>query len=377
MNALIANPVFPFPTPHHEIIPQTYRRRASDTPNRIEGRMLVADPLLPPQPVLRQRRITDTPSAPCRPLPAPSGSLLIVHDTTEGWRDPGIVWRLLGLQILQVKNQKEAVQILMEKEFRIDLLLVVHHSSPSSSAADLILKSLDIRPGLHTVMMVDSGRREDIRAGYDAGATSIILNDISEERLFIFLKQSLSSAREDQRQELQRRARRERHASDTPARRGIRRIKFWVDAPSGSRRKAGLGAAITVATALLIGMGFAHALEQSYRNTDRYEAMANRMLEGMIPSRGSSHNVDGAVQRWQAAQQIGLTRDANEATRRYYQDHLQELRWQNYSRSSSASEPVASPPPPSHDGLSEMIHRYTSDENTSGQAGRRSGGTSR
>jgi DNA-binding NarL/FixJ family response regulator len=296
---------------------------------------------------------------------------------TEEPTDLDIVVHLAGVQVIQAKNQAEAIQILTRREFPIDLLLVIQHSSASFSAAALIRKCLEILPGLHVVMMVDSGHRDDMKAGYDAGAASILLNGSSEERLATFLKQSLSTAREAQRQELRRRQRRERHASDTPVRRVIRGIKSWVDAPSGSRRKASLAAAIAVATALLIGMGLAYALEQSYRSTDRYEALANRMLTGMLPSKGSNNNVEGAVLRWQAAQQIGLAREANEAAGRYYQSNLEELRRQNYSRSYSPAEPVASPPQGSQNGLSEMIHRSISDENSSGRAGRWAGGFAR
>jgi len=367
MNARISNPISPLSPSPKEIIPQRHKRRASDIPDRIESRALVSDPLVPTLLAPELLETADRPPAVRQSYPASAGSLLIVQDTTGGRNDLGYVSRLAGIQVIQVKTHDEAIQILLKREFRIDLLLVIHQSSTSPSSAALIRKCLEIRPGLQVVMMVDCGCQEDMRSGYDAGATSIILNSISEERLISFLQRSLFIAQEAQRQELRRRERRERHASDTMARRCIRRITSWVDAPVGSRRKAGLATVITVATALVIGMGVAYALDQSYRTTDRYESIANRIVEGRSPSRASNNTVEGAVLRWQASQQIELAREANEETRRYYQRHLEELRWQNYSRSSPTPEPVASPPWAVQAGWSEILQRSVSDEHSSGR----------
>ena len=105
----------------------------------------------------------------------------------------------------------------------------------------------------------------------------------------------------------------------------MRRIRSWV-------RVGGVRATATAAAALLIGMGLAFALERSYRAGDRYEAMTNRLLEGMTRSRGSTILRESGMPYGKTLEQIGLTREGNEETRRYHQEHLQELRWQNRSR---------------------------------------------
>jgi len=331
MNTRIAEPILILPSSPDEILPQRHRRRASDFPDRNDRRLRSGLGL----------RKTFAPVSPAAGLfPTPAGSLLVAQDASGVHPDLDIAACLPGWQITQANTPEETLQILKEKGFPVDLLLVDHSSSPSSSAATLIRNSLEIRPGLRVVMRVPSGRREDIRAGYEAGATSIILSDLSEAALTTFLKQSLSAAKAAQRKGLRRR---ERQASDSLLRRRIRHFKSWVGA---SRRKQGLMAALTVAVALVIGIGFARTLQDFYRTTDRYEAMSNRLLEGMTSSRGSSGNdMEKAVQRWSALQQVELTRDANEAARRYYQDHLQELRRQAASKSTASPEPLYSPLP--------------------------------
>lgn len=296
---------------------RTRKRRASAITARFQRKALGSDAIPSPQ------------------LVAAAGSVLVVQDPTEERQVLMRAARLAGLQVLQAESHEEALQILREVDFPVDLLLVVHQPSLPSSAADLIRESLEIRPGLRVLMMMDSGQREAMRAAYAAGAASIIPRAISAEGFTAFLKQSLSVAREARRQELRRRERRERHASDSPARRGIRRLRFWIDAPIGSRRKRGLASAGMGVAALLIGIGLAFVLERSHRAGDQVEATMNRLLERISRSRGSPPATEAAILYGQNLEQIGLTREANEATRRYHQEHLEELRWQNYSRSSA------------------------------------------
>jgi len=324
---------------------QSRKRRASAITVRIQKRTLGGDPLPLPQPAAVLTRAKDDPGATNRAFPETAGSLLIVQDPTEERQAPVRAARLAGLQVLQARNQEETLQILRERDFPVDLLLVIDHPSISSSAADLIRESLEIRPGLLVILMMDSGQREKMRAGYDAGAASILLHHISAEGFSTFLKQSLSAAREGRRRELRRRERRARHASDSLARRCLRKIRFWANAPSGSRRRTGLAAIAAGAVAFLIGMGLAYVLERSYRRSDQEDAMIKRGLEGMNRSKGPTDHRETAILYGQTLEQIGLTRETNEATRRYQQEHLQELRWQNYSRNIPPSEPVADPRP--------------------------------
>jgi len=313
--------------------PQSRKRRASAITVRIQTR----------GPEARLVRTRESQVAARGLFPEPVGSLLLVQDRTQEGEGLVRAARLAGLEVLQAGTPEEALRILMEKEFPVDLLFLIDPPSGSSSFAVLIRRSLEIRPGLQVLMRIGSGRTEEMRAGYDAGAASIILHDTPEERLALFLKQSLSVAREGQRRDLRRREREVRHASDSPARRGMRKIRIWMDAPSGSRRKTRAAAIAAAAVSLLIGVGLAYSLEGSYRADDRSEAMMNRILERMNRAKASDHPQDTATQV--GLQQIRLAGEANEASRRYYQDHLQELRWQNYSRSSMPSEAVPTPAP--------------------------------
>jgi len=322
---------------------QNRKRRASAITVRIQTRGSESTPLLSSQPGTHLARNRESQVAANWPFPEPVGSMLVVQDAIQPREGLVRAARLAGLEVLLVGTPEEAIQILTEKEFHIDLLLIIDHPSSSLPSAVLVRKSLEIRPSLQILMMMGSGRREEMRACYAAGASSIILPNSPEERITTFLKHSLSVSRETQRHALRHRERKDRHASDSPVRRGMRKVKHWVDAPSGSRRKRGLAAIAAAAFSLLIGVGLAWALDRSYRGGDQSEAMTDRLLERMNRPRNSTPTREGAILYGQNLEQIGLTREANEASRRYYQDHLQELRWQKDSRTIMPSEPVPTP----------------------------------
>jgi hypothetical protein len=59
------------------------------------------------------------------------------------------------------------------------------------------------------------------------------------------------------------------------------------------------------------------------------------MAEAVLP--GAARAFDGsredkAFARWQQVEQLNLLRQANDATRRYYEEHIQEMKWQRASR---------------------------------------------
>ncbi len=297
------------------------RRRASDRIDRIEK----------PEPGKSSWLSRAHPSA---------GTLLLVHQSTVERPEVETAARLAGLHVIAARNPGEALQLLREQKSGIDLLFILPQASPSG---DLIRDSLEIRPGIQILLMVESGCREGMRIAYEAGATSIILPGSTTEQITIFLKQSLHVAREARRRDLLRRERRERHASEFRGRRVLRKIYSWVKAPSGTRRAAQRAIVLAGAVALLVGIGLAVALDRYHRSVDRDEAILNRLLEGRTPPRDLRGSGDAASLHWQAVQQLGLAREANDITRRYYQDHLQELRWQGNSRSNEARDPGPRP----------------------------------
>jgi len=204
-----------------------------------------------------------------------------------------------GFDARTAEDGVKAIEILLRGDRKIDMMLVDLHA-PGSSGVALIRKALEIAPALHVVMLSGDARREVIRAGYEAGAASLIRKPISAGRLENFLIQSFKASRAEQRR-----------------------------APQIKRNNGRLALIAMAAAALLIGVGTAFALENGYQAIDRYEVKMNNML-GAIPGLESSKAAD-AFGRWQAQQQIQLLRDSNDATRRYQEGHLQELRWQGRS----------------------------------------------
>jgi DNA-binding NtrC family response regulator len=209
-----------------------------------------------------------------------------------------------GFDALTAEDGVKAVEILIRGDRKVDMMLVDLHA-PGSSGVALIRKALEIAPALHVVMLSGDARREVIRAGYDAGAASLVRKPISAERLQHFLIQSFKATRAEQKR-----------------------------APLAKRHKGRLAVITLAAAALLIGAGTAFALQTGYQAMERYEARAERAMQGMLPRLESSKGQD-AFGRWQAQQQLQLLRDSNDATRRYYDGHLQELRWQNRTRNVS------------------------------------------
>jgi len=209
-----------------------------------------------------------------------------------------------GFDALTAEDGVKAVEILLRGDRKIDMMLVDLHA-PGSSGVALIRKALEIAPALHVVMLSGDARREVIRAGYEAGAASLVRKPISAGRLQNFLIQSFKASRAEQRR-----------------------------APQAKRNNGRLAVIAMAAAALLIGVGTAFALQNGYQAIDRYEVKMTNLVQGALPGLDSSKAQD-SFGRWQAQQQLQLMRDSNEATRRYQDGHLQELRWQGRSRNAS------------------------------------------
>jgi len=315
--------------------PRNHNRRASDWFSGLEGVPFVTSPPVTcPMGVLAGEPL-DSPSQVTQTLAEPKGTLLLVQDPTDERNDLEHAARLAKLELIVVRNQGAALEILREGKLRIDLLFVMPQSSP---AATLIRQSLELRPGLRVLTMGVAGRREEMRSAYEAGTSSIILQGAPVDRIAVLLKQSLSAVRESRQRDLHRRRRGARHASEAFGRHGLREFKAWVKIQRGSLGAMCFGTGITGVIALLIGAGCAFALERFYSSRDREEVLTNRILEGLTSGRGVADPENAALLRWQAMQQIGLSRESNDASRQYYQDHLQELRRQRESRSSLRSD---------------------------------------
>lgn len=224
-----------------------------------------------------------------------------------------------GFSVLAAEDGAAALDLLRSTTSPVDLFLVDVHASEASTAW-IIRSALEIRPSLHVVLMAGDASRDEIRDGYEAGAAAMVRKPIGPERFRSFLKQSLGTAREAQRREASRRERNERHSRESFARKAARVLLR-------GRRLAVAGVA---AACLLTGAGIAYALQQIDSTVEKYDALADRAVRS-LEHRGVSGD-DAAFARWQAMEQLRLTRESNETSRRYYEGHLQEMRWQGQPR---------------------------------------------
>lgn len=228
--------------------------------------------------------------------------------------------RRAGFTVLGAKDGAEALEILGTSKPPVDLLLADLHT-PGLPGVTLIREALRSQPDLYVVMMTGEASRDEIREGYRAGAVSLVRRPISPERFETFLRRSLSAARGRRCDADRRREREERRTAEPwgcKLARGIRKF----------RHRAELAVA---AVSLLLGVGLAYSLDWGYESVDRCEramnaalSLAGRSLEGPKEEK--------AFTRWHLMEQLQLNRQANEATRRYYEGHLEELKSQGASR---------------------------------------------
>jgi DNA-binding response OmpR family regulator len=240
-----------------------------------------------------------------------------------------------GFGAIAVADGRKALEILASAQGRLDLLLMDLDANDSSGAA-LIQKALSLVPSLHVVMMSDEADRDEIRAGYEAGASSLIRKSIPSERLQAFLKGTLQGVLAGRKDREESRRRGERLAAEPFHLKAIRWIKSYLHAPSHTRKAA---RASTLALAILgmaIGVGSAVGLQHGYDQADRAEALAERLARRMLasPEPGLTRE-EKAIGRFQAEEQLGLMREANTFTRRYYEGHLEEMRRQVSPKSPS------------------------------------------
>ncbi|MBV8881266.1 MAG: response regulator [Planctomycetaceae bacterium] len=246
-----------------------------------------------------------------------------------------------GFKVLAVENGVKALDLIESGDYKIDLMLTDLHAD-GASGAGLIRKALQVSPDLHVIMMSGDASRDEIHAGYEAGASSLVRKPIAGGRLETFLKESLKSARASQKKSAERIEREVRHAAQPATQRFVRTVK------SQGRKARGVLATIGVAAAaLLIGMGIAGATQNAFVAADRLEAQMERAMKLQEKMAQGASKTEATAARWQAGEQIRLMSEANDATRRYYEGHLQEMRYQNRIPAAPAQQaPVELPQQP-------------------------------
>ena len=232
-----------------------------------------------------------------------------------------------GFDALTAADGARALDVLQNKASEIDIFLMDLHAH-GNDGAKLIRKALEINPALHVVMMSGDASRDEVRAGYEAGAVSLVRKPVPAERLQAFLKASLKASRAAQEKACERQQRRDRHAAEPLGRRLVRWLKSYLQAPSRSRKGGRVITLTLTATALTIGVGTAYGLQNAYETADRIEEVTARAMQAAPQADTIGAKRDATLGRIQTAEQLRLMREANEVTRRYYEGHLQEMRWQ-------------------------------------------------
>lgn len=241
-----------------------------------------------------------------------------------------------GFDTYSAVDGTQALDILLDDESSVDILLMDLHAQ-GSSGEKLIRKALEIDPSLHVIMMSGDASRDEIRAGYEAGAASLVRKPVPADRVQEFLKASLKAARSQNERNQQRRDRAERLAAEPIARKISRWIKSYLAAPTRSRKGGRFLTLTLTATALTIGVSTAYGLQSTLDLADRFEATSQQAVMKLPAAPAGVARQDAALGRAQIGEQIRLMREANDVTRRYYEGHLNEIRWQNRSRQDQAA----------------------------------------
>jgi DNA-binding response OmpR family regulator len=289
------------------------------------------------------RSIRDRVDAVLQKSKTKDGTVLLVESDARVRGELGKVIAEAGFQVDAVEGGDGALARLASGG-RVDILLMDPHASGTSGAA-LVRKAREAAPGLHVVMISDEAGRDEIRAGYEAGAASLIRKSIRAERLGQFLTGTFHAvvAAREKREEGRKRS--ERRAAESPLRKALRWIKSYLHAPGHSRKGGRLAGLLFIVLGAAAGVGGAAALEASYQEGDRLDARAARAMERIAaPSERPGVRQAEAFGRLQVEEQLRLMREANTFTSRYYEGHLEELRRQGSTRTSA--EPVVEWPMP-------------------------------
>ncbi len=243
-----------------------------------------------------------------------------------------------GFRVIAVGDGVAALDVIGSGKTKIDLMLTDLHAE-GGSGASLIQKALAMSPALHVIMMSGDANRDEIRAGYDAGAFSLLRKPISSERLISFLTESLRNARAQQEKLAKERAEKERHAAKPITTRMVIDAKHFAKTKKG--RNAVILSAVAVAS-LLIGAFSALAARRGLEASDKLDAMTDRMFQ-MMGMQSQMMMRNDPASRWQAGEQLRMMNEQNQTTRRYYEGQLEEQRWQNRPQ---AAAPQAAPVAP-------------------------------
>jgi len=262
----------------------------------------------------------------------PDARMILLENHPTVRAEIGTLAENAGFEVFSIEDGLKALELLLEEVSPIDLLVMDFHS-PGLSGGELIRKALECAPAIHIVLMSGDASRDEIRQAYEAGAKCCVRKPVSGELLRNLLKGSLKAARGTRKSLEEVRERKERLANESFARKLERWIKSVLRAPSRSRTgkflsslKLGL---IGLAAGAIFGLGNRYAAEQEEASL----AEASRLLQQLAtPAAPRGNPQEPALRSAQASEQLRLMQEANEITRHYYQESLQQARWQDLSR---------------------------------------------
>ncbi len=219
-----------------------------------------------------------------------------------------------GCEIVEAEDGFKAMERLQAPGAPVDMVLMDVHV-PGPSGAALVQEMRRAVPGLFVAMVTGEAGYEDIQAGYRSGASALLRKPVSRQDLIAFVKASLAKAREARRAAGRARER----AAEPRLRRIVRWVRSSLSAPKGSRRHKRL-VTLAVGAAFVLGGLFAGTLlDSGVRAAEDYAKKADQALEAADRTAGPAAEeirAGRAFQQWYLAEQVGLTREANEISRR-------------------------------------------------------------
>jgi DNA-binding response OmpR family regulator len=258
--------------------------------------------------------------------PFPRAQVLIV-DTQEQFRS--LAEETLapeGFDLHVVGNGGDSLRALRSPGVIAEIVLLAPDAVPGGET-ELIRVMRRLVPGLYILVVAETPTREQIGAWYEAGAETVVPRSITAERLSDLMKRSVYPARKHREQASLETRESHRRTADPWYRRLLRRLRLVLYAPRLSKRGEIRTLLLLSFSAFLIGSLFA----RTYESASSLLMPTEMFREGRqgLPDRLWTQNAqDQALRRWYMAQQLDISHEMNEQTRRYHEEQLFDRRWE-------------------------------------------------
>jgi DNA-binding NtrC family response regulator len=232
-----------------------------------------------------------------------------------------------GFDVVTASDAPRALEEVRSAIPAIDIAFVDIHL-PGFDAKEVISEMRRAQPGLYVAMTTGDATPDEIHAGYQAGASTLVRKPIAPDRFADYAK-TLAGAARDRRLAAEKAA---REAADPWHRHLVRWAKSYGSAPRGSVRRRRFQAALAGAAAVVVAVFAAGAIDATIAAMDECKAKADRVLEVAAERLGDGPSAEAAFQQWLMIQQLQMGREANEATQRYYDQQMELQRMQGFRR---------------------------------------------